>query len=200
MALDVRTDPSTHGAPSAAPGAQRARYLPIAEHGLIGDLHTVALVGTDGTIDWYCCPRFDSPSVFAAILDADRGGLFRIGPDGDGWTSKQLYLPDTNVLITRFLMADGVGEVQDFMVPAHPGRLIRRVLAELSDRDQEILTRFYLQEQGQDQICDEMSLSETQFRLLKSRAKARFGELGRKKLAHRNLQAVFLRTSVGLSH
>jgi GH15 family glucan-1,4-alpha-glucosidase len=60
--------------------ASRARYLPVAEHGLIGDLHTVALVGTDGTIDWYCCPRFDSPSVFAAILDADRGGLFRISP------------------------------------------------------------------------------------------------------------------------
>ena len=59
----------------------RARYLPIAEHGLIGDLHTVALVGTDGTIDWYCSPRFDSPSVFAAILDADHGGLFRIPPD-----------------------------------------------------------------------------------------------------------------------
>jgi GH15 family glucan-1,4-alpha-glucosidase len=129
MALDVRTHPVTQVAPAAALGAQRARYLPIAEHGLIGDLHTVALVGTDGTIDWYCCPRFDSPSVFAAILDADRGGLFRIGPDGDGWTSKQLYLPDTNVLITRFLMADGVGEVQDFMVPAHPGRLIRRVVA-----------------------------------------------------------------------
>jgi GH15 family glucan-1,4-alpha-glucosidase len=87
----------------------QARYLPIAEHGLIGDLHTVALVGTDGTIDWYCCPRFDSPSVFAAILDADRGGLFRIWPDCDGWSSKQLYLPDTNVLITRFLMPDGVG-------------------------------------------------------------------------------------------
>jgi GH15 family glucan-1,4-alpha-glucosidase len=79
-----------------------ARYLPIAEHGLIGDLHTVALVGTDGTIDWYCCPRFDSPSVFAAILDADHGGLFRISPDCDGWSSKQLYLPDTNILITRF--------------------------------------------------------------------------------------------------
>jgi GH15 family glucan-1,4-alpha-glucosidase len=60
--------------------ARRPRYLPIAEHGLIGDLHTVALVGTDGTIDWYCCPRFDSASVFAAILDADRGGLFRIYP------------------------------------------------------------------------------------------------------------------------
>ena len=51
----------------------KTRYLPIAEHGLIGDLHTVALVGTDGTIDWYCCPRFDSQSVFAALLDADRG-------------------------------------------------------------------------------------------------------------------------------
>jgi GH15 family glucan-1,4-alpha-glucosidase len=113
----------------------RARYLPIAEHGMIGDLHTVALVGTDGTIDWYCCPRFDSPSVFAAILDADHGGLFRISPDGDGWSSKQLYLPDTNILITRFLMPDGVGEVQDFMPPprtgeaAHRHRMIRRVLA-----------------------------------------------------------------------
>jgi GH15 family glucan-1,4-alpha-glucosidase len=111
------------------------RYLPIAEHGLIGDLHTVALVGTDGTIDWYCCPRFDSPSVFAAILDADRGGLFRIAPAGEGWSSKQLYLPDTNVLITRFLMPEGVGEVQDFMPPpgtgaaAHRHRMIRRVLA-----------------------------------------------------------------------
>lgn len=93
------------------------RYLPIAEHGLIGDLHTVALVGTDGTIDWYCCPRFDSPGVFAAILDADKGGLFRIAPDCDGWSSKQLYLPDSNILITRFLMPDGVGEVHDFMPP-----------------------------------------------------------------------------------
>src|SRR5512147_1088883 len=112
-----------------------ARYLPIAEHGLIGDMHTVALVGTDGTIDWYCCPHFDSPSVFGAILDADHGGLFRISPDCDGWSSKQLYLPDTNVLITRFLMPDGVGEVQDFMPPARTGdaahrhRMIRRVLA-----------------------------------------------------------------------
>jgi RNA polymerase sigma-70 factor (ECF subfamily) len=78
--------------------------------------------------------------------------------------------------------------------------LIRRVLAELSERDREILTRFYLQEEDQEQICKEMSLSETQFRLLKSRAKARFGELGKKKLAQRNLQAVFLRTSAGLSH
>src|SRR5262245_19051786 len=112
-----------------------ARYLPIAEHGMIGDLDTVALVGADGTVDWYCCPRFDSPSVFASILDADRGGLFRIAAECDGWSSKQLYLPDTNVLITRFLMPEGVGEVQDFMVPprageaAHRHRMIRRVLA-----------------------------------------------------------------------
>jgi len=118
-----------------APGVSRSRYLPIAEHGLIGDLHTVALVGTDGTIDWYCCPRFDSPSVFAAILDAHRGGRFSISPDSDGWSSKQLYLPDTNVLITRFLMPEGVGEVHDFMPvaaagrAAHRHRVIRRVLA-----------------------------------------------------------------------
>jgi GH15 family glucan-1,4-alpha-glucosidase len=120
---------------AGAPPALRARYLPIAEHGLIGDLHTVALVGTDGTIDWYCCPRFDSPSVFGAILDSERGGLFRIGPGSEGWSSKQLYLPDTNILITRFLTPEGVGEVQDFMPPARAGeathrqRIIRRVLA-----------------------------------------------------------------------
>jgi GH15 family glucan-1,4-alpha-glucosidase len=134
MAIDVRPLRSATGAQEDE-ARPRARYLPIAEHGLIGDLHTVALVGTDGTIDWYCCPRFDSPSVFGAILDADSGGLFRISPEGDGWSSKQLYLPDTNVLITRFLMPDGVGEVQDFMLPARSGeaahrhRMVRRVLA-----------------------------------------------------------------------
>jgi GH15 family glucan-1,4-alpha-glucosidase len=116
------------------PGGALPGYLPIAEHGVIGDLHTAALVGTDGTIDWYCCPHFDSPSVFGAILDRRRGGYYRIAPVGDDWTPKQLYFPDTNVLITRFLTTDGVGEVQDFM-PIHdaPGsvfrhRLIRRVL------------------------------------------------------------------------
>ena len=67
------TDPAEGDRAEAGP---RSRYLPVAEHGLIGDLHTVALVGTNGTIDWYCCPSFDSPSVFGAILDADRGGCF----------------------------------------------------------------------------------------------------------------------------
>ena len=78
--------------------------------------------------------------------------------------------------------------------------LINRVLGELSDRDREILTRFYLLEQSQDQICSEMALSETQFRLLKSRAKARFGELGKKRLTHRSLHTVHMRTSASLSH
>jgi RNA polymerase sigma-70 factor (ECF subfamily) len=78
--------------------------------------------------------------------------------------------------------------------------LLKRVLGELCDRDREILTRFYLNEQSQDQICAEMALSETQFRLLKSRAKSRFGELGRKKLAHRSLHAVMVRTSRASSH
>ncbi|GAA3818635.1 glycoside hydrolase family 15 protein [Sphaerisporangium flaviroseum] len=109
------------------------RYLPIEEHGLIGDLRTVALVGTNGTIDWYCCPRFDAPSVFASILDADRGGSFQLATDVPART-KQFYFPDTNVLITRFFAADGVGEIQDFMPIAGDSReidrhrLIRRVV------------------------------------------------------------------------
>jgi GH15 family glucan-1,4-alpha-glucosidase len=114
--------------------APRHDYLPIAEHGIIGDLHSAALVGTEGTIDWYCPGRFDAPSVFGSILDAERGGFFRIAPVRCKWTSKQLYVPDTNVLITRFLSEDGVGELIDFMPVddrrqgMHRQRLIRRVL------------------------------------------------------------------------
>jgi len=109
-------------------------YLPIAEHGLVGDLHTVALVGTTGTIDWYCCPAFDSPSVFGSILDAKQGGFYSLRPEGEDWSSRQLYFPDTNILITRFFTSDGVGEVQDFMPiesphkGMHRHRLIRRVV------------------------------------------------------------------------
>src|SRR5215211_3264542 len=91
------------------------RYPAISEHGLIGDLQTAALVSTDGTIDWFCCPRFDSPSIFASLLDHDRGGHFRIGPDRDDYVSRQLYFPDTAILITRFMTPDGVGEIVDFM-------------------------------------------------------------------------------------
>lgn len=110
------------------------RYLPIADHGLIGDMRTVALVDTRGTIGWYCCPCFDAPSVFASILDADRGGSFELTADVPART-KQFYFPDTNVLITRFFAPDGVGEIQDFMPiagedtdEADRHRLIRRVL------------------------------------------------------------------------
>lgn len=89
-------------------------YRPIESYGIIGDLRSVALVGKDGSIDWCCLPRFDSPSVFAALLDSARGGFFRIHSTHDG-TCRQMYLPDTNVLVTRFLSTDGVGEVVDFM-------------------------------------------------------------------------------------
>ena len=109
-------------------------YLPIAEHGLVGDLHTVALVGTNGTIDWYCCPAFDSPSVFGAILDKDKGGFYALRPTAEDWTSKQLYFPDTNVLITRFFTdggrRGGAGLHADRGQPdaVHRHRLIRRVI------------------------------------------------------------------------
>jgi GH15 family glucan-1,4-alpha-glucosidase len=91
------------------------RYPNIGDHGLIGDLQTAALVTTDGCVDWFCAPRFDSPSVFASLLDADKGGFCRIAPDRDDYVSKQLYLPDSAVLVTRFMTPDGVGEVHDFM-------------------------------------------------------------------------------------
>ena len=88
---------------------------PIAEHGLIGNLQTAALIDTRGTVAWYCPGRFDAPSVFASLLDADRGGLFQIAPTGQGWTTRQLYLPDSAVLVTRFLGTGGVAEIVDFM-------------------------------------------------------------------------------------
>jgi len=91
-------------------------YLPIEDYGIIGDLHTVALVGKNGSIDWCCIPRFDSPSVFGALLDLNKGGFFRIAPAYlPGMSRKQMYLPETNILITRFLTTDGVCEVIDFM-------------------------------------------------------------------------------------
>jgi GH15 family glucan-1,4-alpha-glucosidase len=102
-------------------------YLPISEHGVVGDLRTVALVGTDATIDWFCCPRFDSASVFGSILDGDNGGSYRVAPVGE-CSTKQLYFPDTNVLVTRFLSPQGVAEVQDFMPVTGAQRLIRRVV------------------------------------------------------------------------
>jgi len=96
-------------------------YLPIEDYGVVGDLHSVALIGKNGSVDWYCPLRFDAPSVFAAILDRRRGGRFSVAPRDPEHKTKQLYLPDTNVLVTRFLSRDGVAEVQDFM-PVETGR------------------------------------------------------------------------------
>jgi GH15 family glucan-1,4-alpha-glucosidase len=110
-------------------------YQPIENYGLVGNMHTAALVGLNGSVDWYCVPCFDSPSVFGALLDAERGGHFSIAPVGVDYTCKQLYWPDTNVLITRFLARDGVGEIETFMPvrktldPLARHQLIRRVRA-----------------------------------------------------------------------
>jgi GH15 family glucan-1,4-alpha-glucosidase len=108
-------------------------YPPIAAHGLIGDLQTAALVATDGTVDWLCLPRFDSPSVFASLLDIRKGGRFALAPVGAQHVPAQMYLPNTAVLVTRFLSEGGVAEVADFMPISNPTvatdrhRLVRQV-------------------------------------------------------------------------
>ncbi len=95
-------------------------YQPIENYGIIGNMRTVALVGMNGSIDWYCYPRFDSPSIFGAILDDKKGGRFRISADADGVRHKQFYWPSTNVLVTRFLLKDGIVELEDFMPAGLP--------------------------------------------------------------------------------
>ena len=125
------------------------RYPNISDHGIIGDLQTAALITTDGTVDFFCCPRFDSPSVFASLLDADGGGFFSIKPAGTGYVTRQLYLPNTAMLITRFMTPDGVGEVLDFMPviegkPTDRHRLVRylRVARGTMRFEMEIQPRF----------------------------------------------------------
>jgi GH15 family glucan-1,4-alpha-glucosidase len=104
-------------------------YIPIEDYGLIGNMRTAALVGANGSIDWFCPRRFDTPSVFAAILDDDTGGRFQITPVDRSPTQRQMYWPETNILITRFLCEEGVAEIIDYMpVPAHESRwLVRHV-------------------------------------------------------------------------
>jgi GH15 family glucan-1,4-alpha-glucosidase len=109
------------------PHVANGGYLPIEEHAIVGDLRTVALVGTDGTIDWYCPARFDAPSLFAALLDAKKGGHYSLSCRTSA-RPRQLYLPDTNILMTRFLAAEAVGEVIDFMVPETSGTAAPRDL------------------------------------------------------------------------
>ena len=95
--------------------AYKDRYLPIAEYGIIGNLHTTALVSVTGSIDFLCLPRFDSPTVFGRLLDADKGGFFSFECLAEDTRNKQLYLPGTNILITRFLSEAGIAELTDFM-------------------------------------------------------------------------------------
>ena len=104
-------------------------YQPIENYGIIGDLHTTALVGRDGSIDFLCFPHFHSPSIFAGLLDEGKGGHFSITPLVASLRTKQLYLPDTNVLLSRFLAAEGVAEISDFMPvrDRHLHRVVRRV-------------------------------------------------------------------------
>lgn len=108
-------------------------FLPIADHGLVGDLRTAALVGSEGTVDWFCAPRFDSPSVFGSLLDADAGS-WTVWPRQEVVRTQQYYHPDSNILVTRFLTDVGVCEVHDFMPvlrehdPDHRQRLVRRLV------------------------------------------------------------------------
>jgi GH15 family glucan-1,4-alpha-glucosidase len=102
----------------------------IENHGIVGNLRTAALIGLDGRVNFLCWPQFDSPSIFASLLDDERGGCFELIPLLDDPRHRQLYLPDTNVLLTRFLSADGVAEISDFMSIGDPdagSRLVRRV-------------------------------------------------------------------------
>jgi len=108
-------------------------YQPIENYGIIGNMRTAALVGMNGSIDWYCYPHFDSPSVFGAILDHNKGGHFQVCPVGNHVRNKQFYWPSTNILVTRFLLPDGIAELEDFMpvgLPAESpwnGHLCRRI-------------------------------------------------------------------------
>ncbi len=106
-------------------------FEPIENYGVIGNMQSIALVGMNGSIDFLCYPNFDSPTVFAAILDDQRGGRFEILPQLTNMRVRQLYLPDTNILLTRFLAEEGVAEITDYMPiekdGAQPNEIVRRV-------------------------------------------------------------------------
>src|SRR5215831_18431643 len=106
-------------------------YQPIEDYGVIGNMRSIALVGSNGSIDFLCYPNFDSPAVFAKLLDDERGGHFKIQPNFRHRSVRQLYLPDTNILLTRFLAEEAVAEVTDYMpisaTDEQPNEIIRTV-------------------------------------------------------------------------
>src|SRR5215472_5369970 len=106
-------------------------FQPIENYGVIGNMRSIALVGIDGSIDFLCYPNFDSPTVFAALLDGEKGGRFHLEPQLTNMRVRQLYLPDTNILLTRFLAEEGVAELTDYMpigsIREQPNEIIRTV-------------------------------------------------------------------------
>jgi GH15 family glucan-1,4-alpha-glucosidase len=106
-------------------------FEPIENYGVIGNMQSIALVGMNGSIDFLCYPEFDSPTVFAALLDDQKGGRFQIQPQLTNVKVRQLYLPDTNILVTRFLADEGVAEIMDYMPidadAGHPNEIVRLV-------------------------------------------------------------------------
>jgi GH15 family glucan-1,4-alpha-glucosidase len=105
---------------------------PIANYGVIGNMRSIAVVGVNGSIDFLCYPNFDSPSIFAALLDEERGGCFQIQPQLKERRVRQLYLPDTNILLTRFLAEEGVAELTDYMPIASDGKQPNEIVRTLA--------------------------------------------------------------------
>src|SRR5580698_2116778 len=106
-------------------------FQPIENYGVIGNMQSTALVGMNGSIDLLCYPDFDSPTVFAALLDDQKGGRFQIEPQLTNVRVRQLYLPETNILLTRFLAEQGVAELTDYMPieksEKQPNEIVRTV-------------------------------------------------------------------------
>src|SRR5215468_5667035 len=106
-------------------------YEPIENYGVIGNMQSIALVGMNGSIDFLSYPDFDSPTIFAALLDDQKGGRFAIRPQLTNMRVRQMYLPDTNILVTRFLAREGVSELTDYMPidkgGGEPNEIVRKV-------------------------------------------------------------------------
>src|SRR6201993_3880027 len=107
-------------------------FEPIENYGVIGNMQSIALVGMNGSIDFMCYPDFDSPTGFAALLDHKKGGCFQIEPRLTGMRVRQLYLPDTNILLTRFLAEEGVAELTDYMPIEKDGKQPNEIVRTLS--------------------------------------------------------------------
>ena len=104
-------------------------FQPIENYGVIGNMRSIALVGMNGSIDFLCYPEFDSPTVFAALLDDQEGGRFEIRPQLSNMRVRQLYLPETNILLTRFLAEEGVAELTDYMPIEQDGEQPNEIVA-----------------------------------------------------------------------